>query len=205
MIHMTFFDMKLTRQRRRRAHPPSMPEPVVRKGHCVACSRPAAHAACRCPYCGEPVWHPRLWHTARWCVLLVPPAWMLGAVFLMSASPGWTTIFSCLRGMQPLPAWLAATALGLLALPTDTDDSVSGTPCALRRRQFETVFGGIVQALYAVTGAVMLATSADRFIPALFLDLPLFAGAALLPFFLRIPWPRQVASSILAAAALSIL
>ena len=183
------------------ADKPRVPGPAVRGGHCVACGRQAERNACACPYCGERVWRPWLWHAARRGVLLLPPALLAGAAFRLAAEPGWRALFSRLCAAPPAAIWLAASALGLLALPADTDGSVAGTDGDLRRQQVEALLGGAAQALYTVTGAVLLAAAPRPSLPVLLLAVPLFAGAAFLPFFLRIPRPRPAAAAALAAAA----
>lgn len=183
------------------ADKPHVPGHAVSSGHCVACGRQAERNACVCPYCGERVWRPWLWHAARCGVLLLPPALLVGAAFRLTAEPGWHALFSRLRAAPPAAIWLAASALGLLALPADTDGSVAGTDGDLRRQQVEALLGGAAQALYTVTGAVLLAAAPRPSLPVLLLAVPLFAGAAFLPFFLRIPRPRPAAAAALAAAA----
>ncbi len=187
------------------ADKPGVPGPAVRCGHCVACGRQAERNACVCPYCGERVWRPGLWHAARGGVLLLPPALLAGAAFRLAAEPGWRVLFSRLCAAPPAAIWLAASALGLLALPADTDGSVAGTDGDLRRQQVEALLGGAAQALYAVAGAALLAAAPRPSLPALLLAVPLFAAAAFLPFFLRIPRSQLAAAAALAAAAVSIL
>lgn len=178
----------------------------VRNGHCVSCGRAAERRSLDCPYCGEQVWHPRVWHAARWSFLLAPAPLMLSAATLLTTAPGWHAILRSVCAAPLTAAWLAACALGLLALPADTDGNATGAKGYLRRQQREAMLGGIVQALSAVTGTVLLTAVPHLPMSSLLVSLPLFTCSVLLPFFFRIPWSRLAASAALAmAAAVSIL
>ena len=180
----------------------------VRNGHCVSCGRAAERRSLECPYCGEQVWHPSAWYAARWCILLAPGLLVLSAAALLTAVPPcwWHALLCRVCSVPPTAAWLAACALGLLALPADTDGSATGAKDSLRRQQREAMFGGAAQALSAVTGTVLLAAVPQLPPPSLLVSLTLFACAALLPLFFRIPWSRLAAAAALAmAAAVSIL
>lgn len=178
----------------------------VQNGHCVSCGRATERRATDCPYCGEMIWHPSAWHVARWCVLLAPAVLILSAVALLAVSPGWHAIFHNLRSTPLVAAWLAASGLGLLALPTNTDSSATGAKADLRRQQLEAMFGGAIQALSAVTGTVLLIASPCLSPFILLVGITLLTCSALLPVFFRITWHRLVATATLAiAAAVSIL
>jgi len=178
----------------------------VRNGYCVSCDRAAERRAIHCPYCGEQVWHPRAWHVARWCVLLAPAVLLVITGVLLTVSPGWHAFFRNLRSAPLIAAWLAASGLGVLALPADTDGSAAGAKADLRRQQLEAMFGGIVQALSAVTGTILLAVAPRLSLSVLLIGLALLTCAVLLPRFFRIPWCRLAAAVALAiAAAISIL
>ncbi|MGI6389425.1 MAG: hypothetical protein ACOX7Q_04405 [Kiritimatiellia bacterium] len=178
----------------------------VRNGYCVSCDRAAERRAITCPYCGEQVWHPRAWHVTRWCVLLAPAVLVSIAVAWLTASPGWHAIFHHLRSAPLIAAWLAASGLGLLVLPADTDSSAAGAKADLRRLQLEAILGGIAQALSAVIGTALLAAIPRLSLPVLLVGFALLTCAVLLPRFFRIPWCRLAAAAALAiAAAISIL
>ncbi len=175
----------------------------VRNGHCVSCGRAAERRTLVCPYCGERVWHPGIWHVTRWCILLAPAPLMLGAAALLTATPGWHGLYRNMCSAPLAATWLAACALGLLALPADTDGSATGAKDALRRQQLEALFGGAIQALCAVTGAVLLTAIPQPSLLSLLVGLPLLSCAALMPLVFRIPWLRLAAAVALAAAVVA--
>ncbi|NLG01510.1 MAG: hypothetical protein GX565_15375 [Lentisphaerae bacterium] len=178
----------------------------VRNGHCVSCGRAAERGSLDCPYCGEQVWHPRIWYALRRCILPATALLVLSAGALLTAAPGWHALHRSVCSAPLTAAWLAACALGWLALPADTDGSATGAKDALRRQQREAMFGGAAQALSAVTGTVLLAAVPHLPLPSLPVSLALFTCSALLPLFFRIPWSRLAAAAALAmTAAASIL
>ncbi|HRT28957.1 MAG TPA: hypothetical protein P5527_04105 [Kiritimatiellia bacterium] len=178
----------------------------VRNRHCVSCDRVAERRAIDCPYCGEQVWHPKAWHVARRCVLLAPVVLAVAATVLLTVSPGWHALFRSLCSAPLAATWLAASGLGLLALPADTESSAAGAKADLRRRQLEAMLGGVVQAFSAVTGALLLAAAPRPSLPILLVGLALLTCSTLLPLFFRIPWCRLAAAAALATAvAVSIL
>ena len=169
----------------------------LKGGVCVSCGRASGKYYRTCPYCGERVWQPG-WRRAV-CGLLIALPPLLAAALAWGARAALADGVRVLGELSLTAGFLLAVGTGLLLVPCDDGDLVVSSRAELTRWQARAVCGSALCGLYAVAGAVSVASGPRG--TGMWLAAAALAGCVgAAPVFFRFPWRATVASAMIAAA-----